>query len=482
MAAPQAESHELMSGQLGIWYAQQLAPEDPAYNIAEYLDLRGTVRVDLLVAATRRALGEAEAYRLRFRLEGQSPRQYVGAAEDHPVSVVDLRDAADPHAAAREWMTADLGRPVDLTGGPLSAHAVLVLGEDRCLWYQRIHHAALDGSSLTTFAARVAALYTGALRGEQPEGGALRPLSVLLDADRAYRDSIELESDRRFWAEALSDLPPAGEAHGRRLAGHPVVCARDVAPGDAADLRAAARRLRTGFATLAISAAALYHHRVTGLRDFAIGVPVGGRTTMSELGVPGMTSNVLPVRFVIGRGTTVEELLDGTARALRAGLRHQRYQIRDILADRRLVGHGSLWGLSVNVMTVDRPLRFGDCEAVRIGLSSGPADELKIDLIGTARGDGLQTLVQLNRNRHDPNSGAEIADRYHRILHALATAEPGDAVAGLEVLDAAERHRIVDEWNDTAVVLPGVSVPGLFAAQAVRSPGAVAVVCDGVEV
>ncbi|MFF7459294.1 amino acid adenylation domain-containing protein [Kitasatospora sp. NPDC008115] len=481
MAAPQAESHELMSGQLGIWYAQQLAPEDPAYNIAEYLDLRGDVRVDLLVAATRRALEEAEAYRLRFRLEGQSPRQYVGAADEHRVDVVDLRGEDDPFTAARAWMTADLSRPVALTGGPLAAHAVLVLGEDRCLWYQRIHHAVLDGSSLTAFAARVAALYTAALRGAQPEGAALGPLKVLLDADRAYRASDGPEADRRFWAEALAGLPPTGEAHGRRLSGHPVVYARDVDPEDAAALRAAARGLRTGFATLAIAAAAVYHHRVTGLRDFAVGVPVTGRTAMAELGVPGMTSNVLPVRFTIGHRTTVAELLGATAQALRAGLRHQRHQLRDLLAERRLVGHGSLWGLSVNVMTVDRPLRFGDCEAVRTGLSSGPAEELKIDLIGTADGDGLQTLVQLNAERHDPAAGPGIADRYHRVLRALAAARPTDAVAGLDVLDAAERARVVRDWNDTAVAVPQASVPELFAAQAARTPDAPAVVCDGTE-
>jgi non-ribosomal peptide synthetase component F len=52
-------------------------------------------------------------------------------------------------------------------------------------------------------------------------------------------------------------------------------------------------------------------------------------------------------------------------------------------------------------------------------------------------------------------------------------------VSRVEVLSAAERDLIVAGWNDTAADVPAGTLPGLFAAQAAASPGAVAVAEGG---
>ncbi|MGW3285366.1 amino acid adenylation domain-containing protein [Streptomyces sp. NPDC001002] len=479
MVLPAQGVRELMSGQLGIWYAQQLDPDNPAYSIAEYTEIHGDLNVDVLVAALRHALTEADTFRLRFRLDSGRPRQYVtdlADPPDHPIHVVDLTADAAPRAVAEQWMRTDLDRPVDLLQGPLSAQAVLVLGPRHVLWYQRAHHIVLDGGSLATFADRVATVYNALLAGRTPTEGAPRPVSVLMDADHAYRTSDEIDRDRHYWHEALTDLHESGP-QGRLLSGRPVRHTDDIAPDEATLLRTAALRLRTGLAGLAISAAALHHQHATGESDFVIGVPVAGRTTRQELGIPGMTSNVLPIRFGLHPRTTVADLLRQTGRSLRSGLRHQRYQHRDLLGDLHLVGGGSLWDLSVNVLSLDRPLRFGDCTAVRTGLSSGPVDELKIDLYDRGDDAGLQTIVQLNPDRHDPASAPGIARRFRGILGRLAAAQPTDSLLRLDPLDTRERHRLLTFGQGrTASRPPEMMAPGLFEAQAARTPDAVAVV------
>src|SRR5688500_16378498 len=108
MTSAEAVPWELTSAQLGIWYAQQVAPDDGVLNVAEYLEMAGGVDLDLFVRALRQALAGVDAYRLRFCLVDGEPRQYVDPAADVPVQIVDVRAAPDPRAAADDWMRAEL--------------------------------------------------------------------------------------------------------------------------------------------------------------------------------------------------------------------------------------------------------------------------------------------------------------------------------------------------------------------------------------
>ncbi|MET8870381.1 AMP-binding protein, partial [Nonomuraea sp. NPDC004580] len=66
------------------------------------------------------------------------------------------------------------------------------------------------------------------------------------------------------------------------------------------------------------------------------------------------------------------------------------------------------------------------------------------------------------------------------LVHALET-DAGTPLSAVGVLDEDER-RVLEEWNDTAATVPDATVVDLFEAQAARTPDAVAVVRDGVEV
>src|ERR1700722_17645991 len=131
------QGRELMAGQLGIWYAQQLSPDKSVYNIGEYLEIVGDLDMSLLEAAARRGAGEAGGPHLPLRGDGEAVRQHAGEPGEWPLHVVDVSSAADPRAAAEEWMRADLRSPVDLSTGPLFAEAMFTVAPGRALWYQR---------------------------------------------------------------------------------------------------------------------------------------------------------------------------------------------------------------------------------------------------------------------------------------------------------------------------------------------------------
>ncbi|MBW8799070.1 MAG: amino acid adenylation domain-containing protein, partial [Streptomyces sp.] len=476
---------DLMSGQLGVWYAQQLAPDNPAYNIGDCTEIHGELDADLFVRALRRTVQEAETFRLRLCVEGGTPRQFLGDAGEVPVHVADLRGEADPRAVAQEWIQADLDTPVELVGGALSGHAFFVLGSDRFLWYQRAHHIVLDGNGLSQFAERLSQVY-GVLRaGGDPAESALRSVSELIETDRVYRGSQERDRDRRFWLETFSDHEEetASEGpQGRRLAGRSLTHQQDLGVDATAGLRATAKRLRVSFAGLVIAASAVYQHRSTGAQDVVLGVSASGRTSMREVGIPGMTANIMPIRLRVRPGMSVEELARQTQRALHSGLRHQRYQYPDLLRDLKRVGGTPLYDMIVDVMVADRRIGFGDCAITRTGLASGPAESLKIDVLGDAAEGGVQTIIEMNREYYDAEAASSVSRRFLAVLDWLSSAPATACVSTVDLLDPAERRLVLETWNDTVVPGEALPVPQRFAAQVAATPQAVAVVADGAAV
>ncbi|TQF02768.1 amino acid adenylation domain-containing protein [Kitasatospora acidiphila] len=479
MVAFEGELRELMAGQLGIWHAQLLAPENPSFNIGEYLEIHGDLNVDLLVTALRRTLDEADNYRARFRMVDGEPRQYVSGPYDYPIHVVDLSAEPDPRAAALELVDARMRQPMGLTTGPLFAFTVYRLAPDRHLFFHFVHHLVVDGHGAGQLISRMAQQYDALLAGTDAADGALVPLSVLQDADRAYRDSADRDRDREHWLAVLAGLPERAATHrtgANRLAPPPVHHVDDIGRDQAAGLKAAARRLRTSLGGLLITAAAVYQHRMTGERDVVLGLPVRGRVGSRELGIPGMTANSLPVRFRIDRPTTVADLVRQTSQGVHGALRHQRYRFEDLRRDLRLIDEVPLFDMVVNVMAFDYPVTFGDCVSVVRNIATGPVDDVQLNISDRAADASFDISVLANPDRHDAAELREIARRYRTVVDWLAAADPTDPVSGVDLLGQDERHRVLVEWNDTASGgAAAATVPDLFEAWVARTPDAAAV-------
>lgn len=135
----------LTAAQSGMWFAQSLDPLSPAQNTAECLEVDGPLDPELFAAALRRVTAEADALRVTVEDSPDGPRQRVHPSVAVALTTHDLRDASDADREAEQWMREDLAEPFDLAAGPLFRHALLRVGEERWLWYQRIHHLVMDG-------------------------------------------------------------------------------------------------------------------------------------------------------------------------------------------------------------------------------------------------------------------------------------------------------------------------------------------------
>ena len=380
-------------------------------------------------------------------------------------------------------MRADMRRPFDLRDGPIFTEAVLRVTPGVFFWYQIAHHIAFDAFSASLIAARVSSVYTTLLTGEPVRGGALEPVSALLQVDHSYRESTEFERDREFWLDALAGFEgpvSVSGRQGRTGSQESRRCLESVDPGGTADMRAAAWRLGVSFGTLMVAAGAVYLHRVTGTEDIVIGLSVNWRHGPRGRRAPGMAANILPIRLAVRGTTSVADLAQQVMAGVLESQRHQRYHYAQIRQDQRLV-NDAFFGMVVNVMSFDYELSFGDCIAHAHNLANGPVDDLNISVYDRSANGDIEISCDVNQELYGVAFERDVIRRYVKILNWLVAASPGDYVGRAGLLEESERRQILGAWNDTAAEVPAAGgVHELVAAQAAVDPDAVAVACGDV--
>ncbi|MGW7107128.1 amino acid adenylation domain-containing protein [Streptomyces xanthophaeus] len=464
-------------GQTGIWLAQQIDPDSSAYNIVFTLDLRGDIDLGLLAASVRQAVTEAESLHVRVGAGADGPRQTPLPA-DFDVPVVDLRGAADPEAAAAEWIASERDRPADLARGPLFAQALLRLADDRVRWYQRYHHIVLDGMGVALVTRQAGEYYTAG--GADASSARDRRISRLVDADQAYRASESHQEDRSYWLERMAArtepvrlVERAAVPMTRRL--------RRTSELSAADTRrlfAAAGRAGTRPSRLLIAAVAAYLHRVSGEQDLVLGLPVAARQDAVSADVPGMVSNIVPLRLTVRPGTTGTELLADVRTAVSGAVAHGRYRAEDLARELGLAdGVPELVGPTVNVLPRPDGLRFGDLDSELDAVWLGPVSDLALSFVETDGGHGIRVHLDADAAVCDEQALRDHEDRFLALLDALA--EDLDRPVGrIELTTAAERAQLLGEFGVSPTDSPELSWPGAFEEQVRRTPDAVALVCE----
>ncbi|GLU48920.1 non-ribosomal peptide synthetase [Nocardiopsis ansamitocini] len=478
MADHSASRLPLTAAQAGVWYAQQVDVTNPVYNVGQYVDIPAALDPRLLAAALRKAVAEAEALRTRFADADGHPLQEVLDDWDPLLDVRDLRTQADPEATALEWMRQDMAVPADLAAGPPHAHALLLLSEHRCLWYQRYHHVVADAFTVTQVARRVAEVYTALAEGSEPRAARTGALADVIAAEHAYTGSAAAAADRTYWGELLSgraepallsDAPPAPPRTTVRADG-------GLGPDALAGIDRLAAETGGTWAETVIAAFGLYTHRRTGRRDVVVGVPVMGRLGSVALRTPAMVVNVLPLCLDLAPATAIGEALAHTLDRLRGVRGHQRYRAEEVRRDLGLVGRATgLYGPMVNIKAFDYALSFAGAGALTHTLSEGPVDDLSLSVYRGTDG-ALRFELNANAARYCAADAAQRLAEFVRLLTDLSRARTTDPVARLGLLTDGERHRLLTGLNATDRAVPDRPLPDLLAEAAARTPDAPALI------
>ncbi|MGH3941131.1 MAG: amino acid adenylation domain-containing protein [Pseudonocardiaceae bacterium] len=475
----------LSSTQTGIWFAVQLDPEDPVYNIGEYIEVHGAVNPDLFETALRQAVSETDCLRVRIVSEQDELWQVVKPATAHSWSmqIIDVSTEPDPRTAAEEWMRSELGQTFDLARGPLFSYTLMKLESHQWYWCQIYHHIVVDIFGCALIAQRVAEVYTSLTYGRSCGESPFDTLSSLVKNDEIYRDSTQFTLDQDYWLTRFSDRPEPvrlttdflplqmRKGHHRRTYNY--------SPSHTARILDGAASFGTNWHCVVVAAATVYLHRMTGATEIVLGLPVRINVDSIQKKTPGMMSNVLPLRLSVHSKMNCHELMGEVSRQVDEALRHQKYRSEDLCRQLKLPdGIRKFVGPTINFMDFDYYLSFAGHLATVHNLSLGPVDDLSIAVYNRGEGSGLRVDFDANSQLYRAEDLENHQRRFHNVVEGIIAADPGTVVSDLNVMLAGERHRVVVKWNDTARQVSALPLPKLFEEQVARTPNAPALIVE----
>ena len=224
------------------------------------------------------------------------------------------------------------------------------------------HHIIIDGYGGWLIARRVAELYTAFANGLATSETPFLRLGDLLQNEIDYRGSAQFVRDQRYWLDRFADCPDPVSLSGRigRRSGTFYRHTAHVSSSCFESLRALAQRTGTTLTQIVTAALAVHLHRLTGARDFALGMAVTSRIGSVAHRVPAMTSDVVPLRVAVRPDTRFHDVIRQVALEARRGLRHQRYRSEELRKNLGLLARDQpLFGPIINSMPFDYDLRFG---------------------------------------------------------------------------------------------------------------------------
>ncbi|MGX7673493.1 amino acid adenylation domain-containing protein [Plantactinospora sp. DSM 117369] len=455
------------------------ADRDP-YRVQQVIELRGPLDAAALRRAGQDVLDRHAPLRAAFpQLADWRPVQLVADGIALPWREVDLTGYPEPERAAEFEALAEAERaaPFDLTRPPLLRCVLVRWAEQRHSLLLTHHHIVTDGWSAGVTLRDLLARY--APDGEPDRLPPVTPyrryLEWLAGRDRAaagdaWRAALAgLDGPTRLAAEAEEGFD--GMFHAERAR---VVLPAEVAAGLAGRVRAAG--LTVGSVLHAAWAVVL--GRRLGRRDVVFGSTVSGRPAELD-GVEAMVGlfiNTLPVRL---RWTPAEPLVELAGRLQREQAELLDAQHLGLPAIQRLAGVGELFDSLVVLENypVD-PIPAGPAGGLALaGVEFREATHYPVTLLVSPAGESLDLTVEYDPDRIDAATVRQLRSGLAEVLGAFV-AEPDRPVGRIDLLPAAERGSVLARFTGPVAPVPPETLPGLVAAQAARTPDAVALI-DG---
>ncbi|HEX2270297.1 MAG TPA: amino acid adenylation domain-containing protein, partial [Pyrinomonadaceae bacterium] len=500
--SPANELQPCSHGQRALWFLQQLAPENSAYNIASAVKIKSALDVQALRQAFQMLVDRHPALRTRFVEAGGEPFQKIHEQQEVSFEYVEAGDWSEELLEDRLTKAAHL--PFDLEHGPLLRVSVFQRAPQEHVVLLAMHHIVTDLWSISILFAELGACYQALIGGETKQLPALK-----LDfTDFVRRDAEMLagpEGERLwcYWQKQLSGNLPVLNLPSDRP--RPAVQTYEGAAHVFAIDNELTEKLGTlgqeHDATLFMTLLAAFEillFRYTGQDDLIVGVPTSGRRWSECAGVIGYFVNPIALRADLSGEPSYRQLLERVRGGVLAAREHESYPFAllvERLQPERNASHSPLFqvmlvfqqtpvmneaGLAQFALgEAGAEIELGGLQLESVALKKRTAQfDLTLNLVETD--GGLKASFEYNSGLFEAAMISRMAEQFE-ILLAGIVGNAEQRIWELPLLSERERRQLLVTWNKTTVARKTneLCLHQLFEQQAALAPEAVAVVSGG---
>ncbi|CAD5977262.1 Gramicidin S synthase 2 [Planktothrix rubescens] len=482
----------LSFAQTRLWFLDQFESDSSFYNIPLALRLEGNLNQDVLIQSLEEICDRHEALRTNFISVDGVATQVIQTQTPWTVNIVDLQhlSSSEQEIASQELIPNQAIQPFDLARDPLIRANLVILSETEHILLVCMHHIVSDGWSMGVFLQELTDLYNAYI---QNQPSSLKPLPIQYGDytlwQKQWLQGDILQSQLDYWQKQLAEAPALLSLPTDRPRPAVQSFAGSHLPFTLSwELSQKLTQLTqeqgvTLFMTL-LTAFDVLLYRYTEQEDILIGTPIANRNCSELEGLIGFFVNTLVLRTDLSGNPSFNELLIRVREMAMDAYTHQDLPFEmlvEVLQPERDLSHAPLF--QVDFLLQNEPLS----QLELIGLTASPllteSATAKFDLtLGMENTDkGLRGVWEYNTDLFERSTIERLAGNFVTLLEAIV-ANPQQQISQLPLLTEVESQQLLKDWNGTEKNYPfHQCVHHLFEEQAERTPNAVAVVFEGLE-
>jgi natural product biosynthesis luciferase-like monooxygenase protein/amino acid adenylation domain-containing protein/non-ribosomal peptide synthase protein (TIGR01720 family) len=481
LPCPKIDQIPLTEAQKQLWTLAQMGEDSSvAYNEHSTVLLRGAFNATAMGKAIQKVVDRHEALRTQFSLEGDVQEILPSIEVDCPVLDFSCGDVArDEQVAA--FFRQESQKLFDLSKSPLLRLYILKLEPELHLLVLSAHHIVVDGWSIGVIFRELMLLYSAECQG----------IICLNDRPTQFREFInwqnqqiqtqEMKVHESYWLDKLSS-PPVLELPTDRI--RPPIKTYNgdretikLDPEATNSLKLFSRKQGCTLLMTLLSVYATLFHRLTGQDDIIVGVPTSGRSMNGSEGIVGYCTHILPIRSQLSGNPTFAEYIKQMRGTLLAAYEHQDYPFAQLIDRLNLPRDNSRLPLVSVSFNLEPHITAPEVFGLEVSLYPKAINFKDRDLHLNVTEIAGELLIECDYNTDlfDPATVERWLSHFQTLLEAVVS-DPKQHLRELPLLNSAQRHQLLVEWNDTQTDFPtDKCLHQLIEEQVEKTPNAVAV-------
>ncbi len=463
MAAPpgaksRPDELPLTSAQMRIWVFSQLNPELPIFNTFRAYKIVGPLRLDILTRCLNEITARHEVLRTTYPEIDGSPRPVIADEVNIRLEINDSKGllANGSEDEITNYCNQRIGRPIELTSGPIFRAEVTKAAEDEYLLIMVSHQINFDGASWSILNRELTKLYESNCSNSAPCLNEI-PLQYV---DYAFWQGEFLQAEAldvlsSYWQHQLrGSLPSLGlpsQRNSLALTYNEGLSLPFAIPENLTEsLKQLGKREGVTLFVVLLSAFNLLLRNFADQADLIVFTSVPCRTRSEFRNLIGLFSNFIPMRTNLSGNPGFTKLLVDVQTVYSEALGHQdlpfEHIMREIQSGQGMVDESLFQTLFVFENAAKKPLRFSQCELTPLNLKTG-FTKFDITLFMEEKQEGLTGSLRYKPANYSAAMIELMVSRFITVLEAAVT-QPEQRIDDIRCLSPAERDDLVNAKNN----------------------------------